>query len=103
MLSFANPEFLWLAPLPVVLAVWWALRRRPGLRYSRFVLLDGLPSGRARRVKWAGALLRGLAGLALVIACAGPRRPDLQTRLPAEGIAIVMTLDVSGSMGAVDV
>lgn len=103
MLSFANPAFLWLAPLAVLVAAWWPLRRRPGLRYSRFVLLDGLPRGRARWVPWAGAILRGLAGLLLVIACAGPRRPDLQTRLPVEGIAIVMTLDVSGSMAAVDV
>jgi Ca-activated chloride channel family protein len=42
--------------------------------------------------------LRGLAFVALLVACAGPRTPDEQTRLPAEGIAIVLALDVSGSM-----
>src|SRR5262249_19049425 len=52
--------------------------------------------------KWGAASLRGLAALALVLACAGPRRPDEQTRLPAEGIAIVLALDVSGSMGTAD-
>ncbi|MDB5312126.1 MAG: hypothetical protein JWO38_6328, partial [Gemmataceae bacterium] len=40
---------------------------------------------------------------ALIGAVAGPRRPDLQTRLPTEGIAIVLALDVSGSMGEKDV
>jgi Ca-activated chloride channel family protein len=39
----------------------------------------------------------------LIIACAGPRRPDLQTRLPAEGIAIMMAIDTSGSMDTPDV
>jgi Ca-activated chloride channel family protein len=34
----------------------------------------------------------------LVIALAGPRRPDLQTRLKTHGLAIVLLLDVSGSM-----
>jgi Ca-activated chloride channel family protein len=36
--------------------------------------------------------------LALVLACAGPRRPDERTRLHAEAIAIMMVVDVSGSM-----
>src|SRR6478609_6043757 len=103
MLSFATPAFLWLAPLAAVVAWWWARRRRPALRYADLRLVAGLPTGRAWRARWGGALLRGLACLALIIACAGPRRPDLQTRLPAEGIAIVLALDVSGSMGAEDV
>ena len=47
--------------------------------------------------------VRGLACLLLVLACAGPRRPDLRTRLPAEGIAIMMAIDVSGSMATPDV
>jgi Ca-activated chloride channel family protein len=103
MLSFSTPGFLWLAPLAVVLAWWWARRRRPALRYADARLFAGLPTGRAWRARWGGAALRGLACLALVAACAGPRSPDLKTRLPAEGIAIVLALDVSGSMGEKDV
>jgi Ca-activated chloride channel family protein len=103
MLRFANPEFLWLTPLALLLGGWWLLRRRPALRYSSFVLFEGLPAGRASRVKWGGAALRVLAMVSLLLACAGPRRPDLQTRVPAEGVAIVMALDVSGSMATADV
>ncbi len=103
MLEFANPAILLLAPLAVVLALWWARRHRPALRYSDGSLLAGLPAGRARRAGWGGAALRGLAFLALVVALAGPRRPDLQTRIPAEGVAIVLALDVSGSMAERDV
>src|SRR5262245_49225755 len=96
--SFANPEFLWLVPLALAAAWWWARRRRPAVRYSDSSLFAGPSGGRACRAVWYGAALRGLACFALVLACAGPRRPDERTRLPAEAVAIVMVVDVSGSM-----
>lgn len=102
MIGFADPEFLSLTPLAVV-AIWWFVRRRrPALRYSDTRLVAWLPRGRARWATWGGAVLRGLALLAVVLAAAGPRVPDLRTRLPAEGIAIVLVLDVSGSMATPD-
>jgi Ca-activated chloride channel family protein len=64
--------------------------------------LPPLPDRRARRVRWGGILLRGLALLALVVAAAGPRVPDLHTRLNTEGIALVLLVDVSGSMAEPD-
>lgn len=100
--GFATPELLALLPLAPLL-VWWRLRRRrPALRYSDTRLVADLPRGRARRARWGGALLRGLAVALLVTAAAGPRTPDRKTRLPAEGIAIVFALDVSGSMATPD-
>lgn len=103
MLHFANPEFLWLTPLALVLGWWWLRRGRPALRYSSLAILDALPTGRSSRARWGGAVMRAIAMILLLIACAGPRQPDLQTRLPAEGVAIMMTLDVSGSMATADV
>jgi Ca-activated chloride channel family protein len=99
---FANPLFLGIVPLVIALPWWWLRQPRPALRYSDTRLFGGLPSPRATHAKWSGAILRGLAFLMLILACAGPRRPDLQTRLNAEGIAIVLALDVSGSMGEPD-
>jgi Ca-activated chloride channel family protein len=101
-MHFSSPEFLWLSPLAAVVAWWWLRRRRPALRFADTRLFDGLPTGRPRRARWGGALLRGLAALALVVACSGPRRPDERTRIPAEGVAIILALDVSGSMGERD-
>jgi Ca-activated chloride channel family protein len=101
--EFSQPEFLWLSPLAVLVAWWWARRRRPALRFADVRLFADLPAGRARRARWGGAAIRGLAALALIVGCAGPRQPDLRTRLPAEGIAIVLALDVSGSMATADV
>jgi Ca-activated chloride channel homolog len=95
-LEFAEPWFLLLLPIPV--ALWWWRRRskRAALRYPGVALLEGIP--RARVPRFAGEGLRLLAVLCAVLALAGPRTPDLKTRLPVEGIAIVFLLDTSGSM-----
>lgn len=101
-MSFAQPAFLLLAPLAPLVVWWWATRRRPALGFSDARLFDGLSRGRAWRATWGSALLRGSALLALLLAAAGPRTPDLRTRLAVDGIAIVMVLDVSGSMATAD-
>lgn len=98
MLQFANPLLLLLALLIPPLVWWWLCQRRPALRYPATGWLTGLPAGRSGTARWGGALFRGLALLCLVVALAGPRWPDLRTRIPTEGIAIVMVTDVSGSM-----
>jgi Ca-activated chloride channel family protein len=101
-MSFTNPVFLWLTPLSVIVAWWWSRRPRAALQFSDVSLFASGRGRRAWRAVWGGAALRGLACLALVLACAGPREPDLKTRLPASGIAIEMIVDVSGSMGDQD-
>ncbi len=102
MLSFADPIYL-LALLPVPLLIWWWLRqRRNALRYPDATLLAGLPAGRVRWARRGGAALLGSSLVLLIIAVAGPRTPDLRTRIDTEGIALVMVVDVSGSMGEMD-
>src|SRR4051794_4926687 len=99
-MRFTNPEFLWLTPLAIIVTWWWARRSRPASRFSDTSLFESMRGRRAWRAIWGGATLRGLSCLALILACAGPRRPDEHTRLPADAIAIVMVVDVSGSMDA---
>jgi Ca-activated chloride channel family protein len=101
-MQFANPHLLWLLPLAVLLPWRWLRGPRARLRFSDTSLFEGLPSGRAVYAKWGGAMLRALALASLIIACAGPRAPDHKYRLPAEGIAIMLALDVSGSMAEKD-
>lgn len=99
---FANPWFLCLLPL-VPFIVWrWLQRPRPALRYSDTALLATLPAGRSSWAQRLGIALRALALLFLVLAMTGPRWPDHSTRIPTEGIAIMMVVDVSGSMGEED-
>src|SRR5258708_112558 len=101
-IDFANPEFLWLMFVVPPLVWWWLRQGRNALRHPTVGLLADLPTGNARFARRAGAVLRGLALLLLIVAVAGPRRPDLRTRLETEGVAVVMVLDVSDSMGAQD-
>jgi len=98
MLSFAHPEALLLLAL-TPLVVWRQRRqRRPALILPR---ASALPSAR-RGAVWGGALGRGLIVLLLALAVAGLRTPDAATRLPSEGIAIALVVDVSGSMAVPD-
>ena len=100
--SFQTPELLLLLPLSALVGVWHYRRRRVALRYSEVAALQGLPVGRARLARRGGAVLRVLVVLGLVLASANPRRPDLRTRLPVEGVSLVFVLDVSGSMATAD-
>src|SRR5262245_17477293 len=102
MFHFANPWLLLLGLLGLPL-LWWGLRqRRNALRHPSLTLTVGLPSGRSAVSRWGGAGLRALAMVCLAVALAGPRWPDLKTRIETEGIAIVMVVDVSGSMAEPD-
>jgi Ca-activated chloride channel family protein len=98
---FANKWWLFVALLAPI-AVWlsWASSGR-----VMFSSVRALPlGGRTWRTQlaWIPDVLIGLAIVALAIALAGPRAGDRNSRIRREGIAIVMAIDVSGSMRALD-
>jgi len=102
MFHFARPWLLLLL-MAMPLVVWlWLRARRGTIRFSNMAMLEGLPAGRSRSARHGGALLRGLGLLLIIIAMAGPRFADWRTRVPTQGIAIEIVLDVSGSMAAKD-
>ena len=99
-MTFARP---WVLLLLLVLALWWWVRRRrtmPAARYSDVTL----PAQAARRAWWVmlPPALRALALVALVFAAAGPRIGGDTVEVKQEGIAIVITIDISSSMLAED-
>src|SRR5207248_11620789 len=95
---FAAPWWLVLLPAGPLLAWWWLRRRRPALRHAAAGVCAALPTGRARFARQAGAVLRAAAVTLLVLALAGPRLPDRSTRIETDGIALMLVLDVSGSI-----
>jgi Ca-activated chloride channel family protein len=98
--TFARP---WLLLLLLLLPLWWMLWRRrpaPAARYSDVTL----PAAASRRRWWVvlPPVLRGLALAALSLAAAGPRIGGDTVEIKQEGIAIVITIDISSSMLAED-
>jgi Ca-activated chloride channel homolog len=99
-MHFAQPGWLWLlvlAPLP-----WLLDRARPRIAWPS---LSGFPV--RHRIGWfwlraLPAILRGLAIGALAVALARPQTVGGRTRIAGQGVAIVVALDHSSSMNAVD-
>ncbi len=102
-MEFAHP-WLWLFLLPLAAAGWRLLRRgrRSGIRFSAVRRLPAKTAGwRAQVAALAPFIL--LAGLALLtVAAARPRSPLNRGQRSVDAIAIAMTVDVSGSMDALD-
>lgn len=99
--DFAEPWFLLLALLAIPAFVW----ARGASGRVVFSSLRALPAGGhtwRTRLAWVPDLLLALAVIALAIALAGPRAGDKSSRVRREGIAIMMAVDVSGSMRALD-
>jgi Ca-activated chloride channel family protein len=102
-LQFSHPWVLWLLALPFVLLLWKGRRGRPAaVRLPSTA--DAVGSGAQPR-SWVGgfSLLPVLLALALlIIALARPRLGRGSTDVESSGIDIMLTVDVSGSMEAMD-
>ena len=102
-MSFANPLMLLLL-LPIAFAAWRLLRRgrRSGIRFSAVGRLPAKAAGWRAQVSALTPLIL-LAGLALLtVAAARPRTSLAHEKKSVDAIAIAMTVDVSGSMDALD-
>jgi Ca-activated chloride channel family protein len=103
MTRFLQPEWLWLlALLPVVLL--WRGRRGPvaAIEYSDVSLAREAARRGRSRVGLLIWLLPILAGALMIVGLARPQRAHGRTEVTADGIDIVLDLDVSGSMQALD-
>jgi Ca-activated chloride channel family protein len=103
--DFADPQFLILLLLLPLLGWWyWSKHQRLGgtIRYSNLDLLKNLPKPSNY---WSRHLLLGLRLLALaliIFALARPQSGHTEEEVTTEGIDIVISLDISGSMLAED-
>lgn len=96
MIGFARP---WILLLLLVLPWWWWRRRRQDPVAA--VVSDTSPFAVATRGRWRLLLppgLRSLTIVALLAAAAGPFRPGDRLVVSANGVAIVIAIDVSTSM-----
>jgi len=104
-LQFAHPWFLLLLLL-VPPMIYWHLRKgsQAGatLRYSN---VEAVKKVKRAQIGWAKHLLFGMRVLVVVLLVLGLARPQsgrTEEQINTEGIDIVIALDISGSMRAVD-
>jgi len=107
MIELAWPWLLALLPLPLAVRWLWPAAResRSGaLRVPFFDAIAGLGGGRLARAGARRGLLAAmaLAWVALVIAAARPQWAGEPQPLPAAGRDLLLTIDLSGSMGRED-
>lgn len=99
--DWTEPWYLFTALLAVPA---WLLSRHAAGRvlYSSLRVLPARTSTWRTRLSWVPDALIALALIGLAIALAGPRRGEEDSRVRREGIAIVMAVDTSSSMAALD-
>ncbi|MEO0510631.1 MAG: VWA domain-containing protein [Verrucomicrobiota bacterium] len=101
--QFQDPVFFALLSLLPILA-WWIGRMGPeaAIRFSSTSLVKTISQNRRSRPGQMLFGLRLLALAALITALARPQIGKMNDSTEAEGIDIVVTLDLSGSMRALD-
>jgi Ca-activated chloride channel family protein len=103
MIQFLQPEWLWLLAL-LPLALFWRGRkgRVAAVEYSNIEVARATArSTRSRAGRWLWALPIA-AGALMVVGLARPQLAHGHTQVTASGIDIMLGLDVSGSMQALD-
>ncbi len=91
--------------LVLLLPIWWRWlsRARPyAVQFSSVTWLKQQDRSARVRIMWIVPVLRTLAVGLLVVCIARPQRPDQETRILSEGVAIQMLVDRSSSMQAMD-
>ena len=99
--EFYTPEALWLLLLLPAWWIWRRLRRKDAIVFSRTAVLATGPHAGSWIPK-AISLLRNLALASLIVALARPRSGAHVETQTSDGINIVIAIDLSSSMLALD-
>lgn len=105
-MSWANPEYFWLLLfIPIFLGylIWKHFtRKHPSFTFSSIDDLKNLPGNYKAKFVWLTPLLYAGAFALLVTALARPQDQNTTIEERAEGIDIMMSIDISTSMKAED-
>lgn len=104
-IEFANPEYLYILIIIPLTGVWFWYKHRKdnaGLQVSATDSFEATPKSIKQYIFPSLYVLRILAIALLIIALARPQTTTKRQDISIEGIDIIMTLDVSTSMLAMD-
>lgn len=104
-MTFLHPHLLWLLLLlPVLLLIYvlWRRKQQASLRMPSLHFLDGIGGGMRVYLRHSVFALRLLALGLIIIALARPQSSSSWSEDRVEGIDIMLTMDISTSMLAMD-
>ena len=104
-MKFANQEYLLLLLLLIPYIIWYLLYRKksePTIQMSDTFAYRYAPKSLRQRLVWLPALLRMITFVLIVLVLARPQTHDSWGKRTAEGIDIMLAMDVSTSMLAQD-
>lgn len=103
--TFQNPEWLWallLVPLYLLYYIFWQGKRSAKLPYNHAVVPVQEKATRTQVLVHLPVVFRVLTIIALCLAAARPQSALSWEEVETEGIDIVLSMDLSGSMLAMD-
>jgi len=106
-MSWANPEFFWLLlliPVYLIFKAWkFVGKKETVLTFSSTEKLSDIPAGWKSYLTWLTPLVYTAAFGLIVTAMARPQLQNSTVEQSAEGIDIVISMDISSSMMAEDI
>lgn len=106
-MSWANPEYFWFLlfiPLFLLYRGWiYFSGKSASLTFSSVMRLKNLPGNYRSLLVWVTPLLYTIAYVCLVLALARPQLQNTTVERSAEGIDIMISIDISSSMLAEDI
>lgn len=104
-IEFANPEYLYLLIIIPLLGIWYWYRHtrdNADIQVSNTESFESSPKSIRQYLYYSLYIFRAIAIALLIIALARPQSSSSRKDVTIEGIDIVIALDVSGSMLAMD-
>lgn len=101
--TFANPEALWLIPLFFVLSIFDIYKiKLLRLPLSSGQIIRGSRASWRTRFEFLPTLFKFIGIILIILALARPQQSNLHTQIKSDGVDILLALDTSGSMRALD-
>ncbi len=102
-MRFLHPDFLWLLFILLPLAFLFSQKKAvPALRFSTIGIARDIAKKQKGNLGKASLFLRLIGITLLIFALARPQYGESTTEIKASGIDILLAVDTSGSMGAMD-
>ncbi|HBX88739.1 MAG TPA: aerotolerance regulator BatA, partial [Marinilabiliaceae bacterium] len=103
--TFLHPQYFWLLLLLIPMIAWYIWKQNsihPTIQISSLRLFSKIGKSRKSYLRHLPFIFRILTIIFIIIALARPRSTNQLQNVTTEGIDIMISLDISGSMQAMD-